>query len=93
VTTVPLNSGFDVVLQQDDSIDASAWVRRGFAPVTVEIEGREVAIGKAQFFFGPDDEIRANVRTNFDVWAKMVGNPDEPRAAYAGPYKILCSVG
>lgn len=94
IATVQLDSAFAAVLQQDDSVDASAWVRRGFAPVTVEVDGHEVAIGKAQFYFGPDDETRAHIRTNFNAWARLVGNPDGlPRAAYAGPYKVIGAVG
>ena len=83
---------FRVSLQSDRDIDFESWRARLFVPVTATAsDGSEVILGQARLE-GTPDAPTAIVNVDSQRWTEVVGDPDCPCAAYAGPYKILMGV-
>ena len=83
---------FRVSLQPDRDVDFEAWRARLFVTVTATAgDGSEVVLGQARLE-GTADAPTAIVNVDSQRWTEVVGNPDCPCAAYAGPYKILMGV-
>jgi hypothetical protein len=83
---------FRVSLQPDKDIDFESWRARLFVPVTATAsDGSEAILGQARLE-GTADAPTAIVNVDSQRWTEVVGNPDCPCAAYAGPYKILMGV-
>ncbi len=74
-----------VFLSWDAIHDPNPGPCRPVEPVTCD----GVRLGTARGFRHLQGQLVATLTTDRDKWQEMVGDPDEPRAAYAGPYKII----
>lgn len=59
-------------------------------PVTIQpVTCEGFGLGTARNFRFFEGRFFATLLTIAEEWTRLVGDPDEPKAAYAGPFKIL----